>query len=298
MVPSVETTSRWMLVTAIASIAWGSNYYVTRHALPADYPFYGALARALRPAYSCWPCARGFPRGAWWWRSALLGAMNVSAFFALIYLSAQLLPTSIAAMVMATSPIAMLLLAWLLVAERPRVPAAAGALLGIAGVAVMLTDGSRRDRPTRRGRLDRGDELSALGYLLSKRWGSDVDVLSAHGLAARRRRRPAGARRGGGSKARRPAVDGTAALGYLYVSLIATALAFAAWFAGLRHLEAGTVGLIGLLNPVTGVLLGTLDRERDAGRSSARRDRARVRRHRARHPAPPLWSARCRPCVP
>ncbi|MFS8477675.1 MAG: DMT family transporter [Micromonosporaceae bacterium] len=39
--------------------------------------------------------------------------------------------------------------------------------------------------------------------------------------------------------------------------LVATALAFAAWFTGLRHLSAGTVGLIGLLNPVTGVLLGT-----------------------------------------
>jgi probable blue pigment (indigoidine) exporter len=40
--------------------------------------------------------------------------------------------------------------------------------------------------------------------------------------------------------------------------VVATALAFAAWFAGLKHLPAGTVGLIGLLNPVTGVLLGTL----------------------------------------
>jgi probable blue pigment (indigoidine) exporter len=39
---------------------------------------------------------------------------------------------------------------------------------------------------------------------------------------------------------------------------VATALAFACWFGGLRHLDAGTVGLIGLLNPVTGVLLGTL----------------------------------------
>ncbi|MDW5326182.1 DMT family transporter [Plantactinospora sp. KLBMP9567] len=39
---------------------------------------------------------------------------------------------------------------------------------------------------------------------------------------------------------------------------MATALAFAAWFTGLRHLSAGTVGLIGLLNPVTGVLLGTV----------------------------------------
>ena len=34
------------------------------------------------------------------------------------------------------------------------------------------------------------------------------------------------------------------------------AVAFTAWFTGLRHLSAATVGLIGLLNPVTGVLLG------------------------------------------
>src|SRR5690606_735742 len=31
-----------------------------------------------------------------------------------------------------------------------------------------------------------------------------------------------------------------------------------AWFHGLEHLRAGTVGIIGLLNPVTGVLLGLL----------------------------------------
>ena len=43
-----------------------------------------------------------------------------------------------------------------------------------------------------------------------------------------------------------------------YVTVVATAIAFAAWFAGLKHLPAGTVGLLGLLNPVTGVLLGTL----------------------------------------
>ncbi|WP_333935896.1 DMT family transporter [Streptomyces sp. AHA2] len=35
-----------------------------------------------------------------------------------------------------------------------------------------------------------------------------------------------------------------------------TALAFVTWLTGLRHLPSATVGLIGLLNPVTGVLLG------------------------------------------
>jgi len=55
-----------------------------------------------------------------------------------------------------------------------------------------------------------------------------------------------------------PRLDGPALAGFGYVSLVATALAFAAWFTGLRRLPAGSVGLIGLLNPVTGVLLGTL----------------------------------------
>lgn len=35
-------------------------------------------------------------------------------------------------------------------------------------------------------------------------------------------------------------------------------LAFVAWFSGLRRLKAGTVGLVGLLNPLTGVLLGAI----------------------------------------
>jgi probable blue pigment (indigoidine) exporter len=55
-----------------------------------------------------------------------------------------------------------------------------------------------------------------------------------------------------------PSLDGEAVLGFAYVTFVTTALAFAAWFAGLRHLDAGTVGLVGLLNPVTGVLLGTV----------------------------------------
>jgi probable blue pigment (indigoidine) exporter len=57
----------------------------------------------------------------------------------------------------------------------------------------------------------------------------------------------------------RPPASGVPALiGFGSVTVVATALAFAARFAGLRHLSAGAVGLTGLLNPVTGVLLGTL----------------------------------------
>jgi probable blue pigment (indigoidine) exporter len=157
---------------------------------------------------------------------------------------------------MATSPVAMLLLAWLIVAERPRVLAVAGAALGIGGVATMLAGGGSVDALGVLASVA-AMTISSLGYLLAKRWGGEVDVLTLTAwqlLAGSLWLAPAALALEGAP----PALDGTAVLGFAYVSLVATALAFSAWFAGLRHLDAGTVGLVGLLNPVTGVLLGTL----------------------------------------
>jgi probable blue pigment (indigoidine) exporter len=253
----MEESWRWVLVTAVAPVAWGTNYWVTRHALPPDYPLYGALIRALPAGLLLFALRPRLPRGAWWWRSAVLGAMNVGAFFTLIYISAQLLATSVASMIMATSPIAILLLAWLIVAEPPRVPAAAGALLGIGGVVLMLAGGGGAIDPLGVLASVTAMTLSSIGYLLAKRWGGGVDVLTltAWQLIAGGALLAVAAVAFEGSP---PPVDATSALGFLYVSLVATALAFACWFTGLRRLEAGTVGLVGLLNPVTGVLLGTL----------------------------------------
>jgi probable blue pigment (indigoidine) exporter len=55
-----------------------------------------------------------------------------------------------------------------------------------------------------------------------------------------------------------PALGAVEIAAFAYVGLVATALAFVAWFSGLARLPAGTVGLIGLMNPVTGVILGVL----------------------------------------
>ncbi len=45
-------------------------------------------------------------------KSLVLGALNVSGFFALVYVAAQRLPTSMASIIMAVVPLAMMLLAW------------------------------------------------------------------------------------------------------------------------------------------------------------------------------------------
>ncbi|MEV6159248.1 DMT family transporter [Nonomuraea sp. NPDC052129] len=253
----MEGTFRWAAVTALAPIAWGSTYLVTHRFLPPDHPLYGAVIRALPAGLLLLLLARKLPRGAWWWRSLVLGTLNMGAFFALVYLAAQKLPTSMASTIMATSPVMMMLFAWAALAERPRVAHVTGAGIGIAGVCLLLLDGTASVDASGVLASVLAMVMSSAGYVLAKRWSAGVDVFSltswqliAGGIAVL----PVAVAVEGAP----PSLDGPALLGFGYVTVVATALAFAAWFAGLRHLSAATVGLIGLLNPVTGVLLGTV----------------------------------------
>jgi probable blue pigment (indigoidine) exporter len=252
----MEDTARWSLVTAIAPVAWGSTYLVTHQFLPPDYPLYGAVIRALPAGLLLLAVCRERPRRSWWWRSLVLGTLNMGAFFALVYLAAQSLPTSVASTIMATSPVTMMLVAWALLAERPRLFSLLGAIVGITGVCLMVLTRSAAVDP--RGVLASvaAMAMSSVGYVLAKKWGGQVDLLASTSwqlIAGGVVLVPIAVAVEGAP----PALHGSTVIAFCYVTIVATALAFAAWFAGLRHLSAGTVGLIGLLNPVTGVLLGT-----------------------------------------
>lgn len=253
----MEANIRWALVAAIAPIAWGSNYFVTKQLLPADYPLYGAAIRALPAGILLLLMCRQLPQGSWWWKSLVLGTLNVGAFFVLIYLAAQLLPTNIASTIMATSPVVMMLLAWLLLSDRPKLLHLLGAALGIGGVALMLFTAEASVRLWGVLASVAAMLMSSLGYVLAKKWSSGINILALTSwqlLAGGAVLLPFAVVVEGAP----PALDGPALWGFGYVTIVATGLAYVAWFSGLRHLSAGTVGLIGLLNPVTGVLLGTL----------------------------------------
>jgi probable blue pigment (indigoidine) exporter len=255
----VEDIRRWLPVAALAPVLWGTTYYVTRHALPADSPLWGGVLRALPAGLLLLVLARRLPRGAWWWRSAVLGTLTTGAFFALVYLAAQLLPTSIASTVMAVGPVAMMLAAWVLLGQRPRLRAVVGGVLGVVGVAIMLLGGGSDGALDGRGVLASVAAmlLSSVGYVLASRWQGEVDVLPLTAwqlVAGALVLIPVAVVVEGAP----PALDGTALAAFAYVSLVATALANVAWYAALRHLGPSTTGLVGLLNPVTGVLLGTV----------------------------------------
>ena len=251
-----------MALTAIAPITWGSTYLVTRALLPADAPLWGAVLRALPAGLLLLLVARERPRGAWWWRAPLIGTMTVGAFFVLVYVVAQRLPSGLAATMMAVSPAVMMLLAWPMLALRPQRMPLIGAASGFVGVCAMLLTGVTGTDPVGVLASLAAMTMASAGFMLARRWSAEVSVLSATAwqLVA-----------GGlvvlpfavAVEGAPPHLDGPAVAGLAYLTTVATALAYVVWFGGLARLEPGTVGLLGLLNPVAGVVLGaTLAGER------------------------------------
>lgn len=246
---------RWVLVTAIAPVAWGSTYFVTRHLLPPDAALWGAAIRCLPAGVLVLLVTRRLPRGAWWWRSVVLGALTVGGLNVLVYVAAQRLATSLAATIMSTSAAALIVLSWIVLGQRPALRAAAGAVLGILGVVVMLQPGGGEADGWGIAASVLAMLSSSLGFVLTRRWGADIPPLTMTAwqlIAGSLVVAPLAIAVEGAP----PALDGPALLGFAYVILVATALAYAAWFTGLARLPGAVVGVIGLLNPVTGVLLG------------------------------------------
>jgi probable blue pigment (indigoidine) exporter len=246
-----------LLLTAVAPVAWGSTYFVTGQFLPADRPLFGATVRALPVGLVLLAFSRTLPKGVWWGRALVLGTLNIGAFFVLVYVAASRLPGGLAATLTATAPILMMLLAWLLIRERPRPVSLASAVVGLGGVALLVLRAGFVVDPLGVAASLAAVSMASLGFVLVKRWKSSVSLttMAAWQLV------------GGGLlllpvallvEGAPPHLDRAAWAGFAYIGLVSTGLAYVVWFRGLRRLEAGAVAMIGLLNPVAGVVLGVL----------------------------------------
>jgi len=253
----MEANWRAVAITAIAPIAWASTYPVVRYLLPPDQPITTALIRALPAGLILLLLARRLPRGRWIWRSVVLGALNVSGFFVLTTVAAHLLPSSVATVVTIVGPVFIILLAWAILHERPTLAALAGAALGAVGVVLLMGGASGAIDPIGVVASIAAMLLSSIGAILMRRWSDETPLLASTSwqLVA-------------GGLMLLPfdlLIEGVPApptplelAADAWLTIVATAIAYLAWFTGLRRLPAQRVGLVGLLNPVTGVLLGTL----------------------------------------
>ncbi len=253
----MEGKWRWVALTAVAPMAWGSTYFVTGHLLPADAALWGGVIRCLPAGLLVLALVRRLPTGSWWWRSFVLGVLTVGGLNVLVYVVAQRLPSSLAATLMSTSAGSMLLLSWLILHQRPRLAAVLGAVIGIAGVVVMMGFGAGPIDPWGVVASIVAMLSSTLGFVLTAKWGGDVSPVAMASwqlVAGSLVVIPAAILVEGAP----PVLDGPAIAGFAYLIVVATAIAYVAWFTGLRRLSGAAVGVIGLLNPVTGVLLGVL----------------------------------------
>ncbi len=244
-----------ILLTAIAPAAWGTTYIVTEKFLPPDRPLFAALIRALPIGLAFLAWRRTLPQGAWWWKSLVLGLCNIALFFPLIFLSAYHLPGGLASMIQAISPLVIMGVAWLIIGERATVLRVVAALVGLAGVLLLVLQSP--DGVTALGLAGGFGSvlLSAVGFVLIKRWTPPVDMITlvswqlvAGGLVLL----PVALLIEGAP----PAIDLAAAAGYTWLAVVGTGVAYVCWFTGLRAMPAGSVALIGLINPVIGTVLG------------------------------------------
>lgn len=247
-----------VLVTSLTPAIWGTTYLVTTEFLPPDRPLLAGVIRALPAGLLLVAITRELPQGIWWWRATVLGALNIGAFFALLFVGAYRLPGGVAATVGAVQPLMVALLSAGLLGERLTRRTTLAAVAGVAGIGLLvLRADARLDGPGVAAALG-GAAVMAVGLVLSKSWPSPAPLLATTGwqlVAGGLLLLPVAALVEGPP----PATLSAANLGgYAYLSLIGAALAYALWFRGLRMLSATKVAFLGLLSPVVATALGWL----------------------------------------
>lgn len=243
------------LLTAIAPAVWGSTYIVTTQLLPDGYPLTVAMLRALPAGLLLLCLVRQLPQGVWWGRAFLLGALNFSFFWAMLFVSAYRLPGGVAATVGAIQPLVVLALSRLVMGAPIRPLAVLAGVAGIGGVALLVLTPAAALDPVGVAAGLAGAVSMAFGTVLSRHWQPPVPPLTftawqltAGGILlvpAALLLEPA-----------LPAPNAANLAGFVYLGLVGAALTYIVWFRGLARLDPATVSPLGFLSPLVAVMLG------------------------------------------
>jgi len=244
-----------ILTTAIAPMTWGTTYLVTTELLPADRPLLAGLLRALPAGIALAAITRSRPQGTWWFKAALLGILNIGGFFALLFLAAFRLPGGVAGTLGAIQPLLAAALAAALLGERMRQKVLFAGVLGVTGVGLLVLGAEAK--------LDAigvfaglgGAAAMAMGVVLTKRWGRPTSLLAftswqliAGGLFLL----PLALMLEGVPQT----MSAANIAGFLWLSSVGTAVAYALWFRGIQILPVAQVTLLGLFSPVIAAIAG------------------------------------------
>lgn len=250
-------TTRWMdvLITALAPVIWGSTYIVTTQVLPPGLPFTAALLRTLPAGLLLLLWVRHLPAPGHWGRMLILAALNIGGFQALLFVAAYRLPGGLAAVVGAIAPLWVMGLAWGVDGRQPARTGLVASATGVLGMAALLLSSAAVWDTVGVAAALAGTACMASGTFLARRWQTQMPVLAFTGWQLLL---------GGlmlvplawAMDPRLPALTNAHLLGYVYLSGVGALLAYALWFRGIARLSPVAVSSLGLLSPLTAVLLG------------------------------------------
>jgi drug/metabolite transporter (DMT)-like permease len=263
------TSRQWGLLAAL-SLVWGASFFLAAVSLRGFPPFTIVLGRvaiaAAALAIACRIAGLGLPRGrAQWAACAGMGLLNNALPFALIITGQQFIPSGLAAVVNAATPVFAVLAAhWLTADEKLTPNRLGGAAVGLAGVAVLAGPGVFA--------AGHGAELlgvalclgACLSYGLSGVWARRVrrsglaPLPAAAGQCACSTLMMLPVALGFDRPWLLPAPPAEAVAALVAFGLFSTALAYALFYVLIAGAGATNAMLVTLLVPVTALLLGTL----------------------------------------
>ncbi|UAY93882.1 DMT family transporter [Pectobacterium polaris] len=246
---------RDVILTALAPAIWGSTYIVTSEILPPDRPFTAALIRVLPAGLLLLLFTRRFLARQDWWRVLVLSALNIGVFQALLFVAAYRLPGGLAAVLGAIQPLLVMVLVWAVDHRAPRLATLWSAIIGVVGMAILLLSPQTVFEPVGVAAALLGAVCMATGVWLTRRWQLDLPVLPLTGWQLFL----------GGlmltpvawiADAPLPALTLPQWAAYSYLCLAGAVLAYGLWFRGVSRLPTVAVASLGLLSPLTAVVLG------------------------------------------
>jgi probable blue pigment (indigoidine) exporter len=246
-----------LALTAIAPIIWGSTYIVTTEALPQGYPLTVAALRALPAGLLLLAITRVLPPRDWLGRVFVLGALNFAIFWAFLFIAAYRLPGGAAATLGALQALMVIGFSRWLLGTPITALAVVAALVGVIGVALLLLGPTSGYDPWGILAALAGTLSMAAGTVLSRKWQPPVPVLTftAWQLTA------------GGLllapvalflEPPLPPLTATNLAGLIWLGLIGAAATYWFWLRGIVRLGPGVAAMLGMLSPVSAVVLGWL----------------------------------------
>lgn len=244
-----------LILAALAPAIWGSSYIVTTEMLPQNMPLTVAMLRALPAGLILLALTRVLPPAGWYGRVVLLGALNFSIFWAMLFVAAYRLPGGLAATLGAVQPLLVLLLARVALGRNINTMGVIAAIAGLIGVGLLVLGPNATADPIGFLAALLGAASMAAGTVLTRKWQPPVSPLTftAWQLTA------------GGLlllplsllfEPALPSLTATNIAGFAWLGLAGAALTYFLWFRGIAIFGPATVTAFGFLSPLTAVLLG------------------------------------------